>query len=189
MLCAEYLWRASEQCGSVFPFYSIFHLSEIADYIYICLLCAAGCHANEPLSLWSDGTVWWTTGSPPQWRITFPSRAFQLHSTLGLSFSRPQAYRLSHFINWFSATAVLIPPPNPRPPQICSAVRREVVDEFTQQPVQTAAWRVVLMQLYHIRVTMLPARSPNCGMVTLQHKSKHRGLCNSFVVFCLKTVV
>ena len=93
----------------MFPFYSISHLSAIADYIYICLLCAVGCHANELLSLWSDGAVWWTTGSPPQWRITFPSRAFQLHSTPGLSFSRPQAYRLSHFINWFSAAAVLIP--------------------------------------------------------------------------------
>jgi hypothetical protein len=33
------------------PILQYFHLSEIADYIYICVLCAAGCHANELLSL------------------------------------------------------------------------------------------------------------------------------------------
>jgi hypothetical protein len=139
--CAHCLWKTLVQCRSVFPFCNIPHLSETADYMYICVLCATGCHASELLSLWSDGALWWTAGSPPRWRITFPSRAFQLHSALGLSFSRPQAYRLSHFINWFSASTVLIPSPRPRPSQICSAVRREVADEFTQQPVQTAAWR------------------------------------------------
>jgi len=104
----------------VFPFYSISHLSAIADYIYICLLCAVGCHANELLSLWSDGAVWWTTGSPPQWRITFPSRAFQLHSMPGLSFSQASSLppkSLHKLI--LSAAAVLIPsiPPSlPRTP-------------------------------------------------------------------------
>jgi hypothetical protein len=109
-------------------------LSQISDYMHVCVLrlqvaMPVLCSPSDPLEL-CDGRL----EVPHSDGLLFPSRVFQLQSTPGLSFSKPQASRLSHFINWFSATARLIPPSQ-------NSVQGSCRDAFTQHPVQTAAWR------------------------------------------------
>lgn len=54
----------------------------------------AFCPPSDPTEL-CDGRL----EVPHSDGLLFPSRVFQLHSAQGLSFSRRQASRLSHFIN------------------------------------------------------------------------------------------